>query len=388
LNMEHDIMDNYQVLTELKNDSSVLLVKDLLSNDIQVMKYTKHYNIQIMQALKEQQPAGIPKIYDLEEEEDHLLIIEEYIHGRSLRQIYDSSGPLTEEQVITYSLSLCRILKSLHNMNPPIIHRDIKPEHIILTNDGVIKLIDFNGSKEENPEKKQDTVLFGTHNYAAPEQYGFGSSDHRTDIYQLGVTMNYLLTGTFPINSIYEGQLGPVIRKCTQYEADRRYPAIWDLEKALLDIYDSYYRRESPKPSPAGNAKTDKPRLSRNYMNQEAGKDTYMLPGFRTRTPWKMLLAGCSYLFIIYLCATLNIEDSRKAGVQLTGFRLWTERSAVFILLIVPILLICNYRGVLKFYPQKNMVLKIGAILLSYALLVVLCLIVISVLDSIYFYIT
>ena len=68
----------------------------------------------------------------------------------------------------------------------------------------------------------EDTCLMGTREYAAPEQYGFGQSDARTDIYALGVILNRLLTGDFPKNKLYEGRLKPVIQTCIQMDADAR----------------------------------------------------------------------------------------------------------------------------------------------------------------------
>ncbi len=269
---DEDILTHYQILTELKNDSSVLLVKNSDSGELLVMKYKKDYNIHVMSRLKDCPIPGIPRIYKLREEKDHILIIEEYFNGRNLKQIIEAEGLLSEEKAVEYLLSLCSILKELHGLNPPIIHRDIKPENIILTNDGIIRLIDFNGSKEATKKKPQDTVMFGTHQYAAPEQYGFGSSDCRTDIYQIGVTLNLLLTGSFPIDSLYEGRLGPVIQKCTRYDARKRYQTIQELEEALVN----------PGKGPS--------------------RFPFTIPGFRSRASWKWLPASLYCFGVVNLC--------------------------------------------------------------------------------------
>lgn len=377
--MMKDIMDQYQILTELKNDSSVLLVKNLESNEIQVMKYKKDYNIQVIKAIQEHEFTGVPKIYYSKEEDGYLLTVEEYIHGKNLRQLFEEKGIFSEEEVIKYFRDLCRIIKGLHNSIPPIIHRDIKPDNIILTNDLVIKLIDFDGSKVENYEKKQDTVLFGTHEYAAPEQYGFGQSDHQTDIYQIGITMNKLLTGEFPIHFTYEGDLGLIIRKCTEYDKEDRFSTIEDLEKALEKLYEKKYS----------------PNTTKGFLNISSIKQgkisldntdtsSFMLPGFRTKKLWKMLLATCVYVFIIYVCATLVINDSVNEGQTLTGIRLWVQRFAAFLLMLAPILLVFNYRGILRLIPFKNIIVKVFAILIIYALFFVLIIIILSMFDSFY----
>lgn len=375
-----DIMDQYQILTELKNDSSVLLVKNIESNEIQVMKYKKDYNIKVIKALQEYEYAGIPKIYYIREEDDYLLTIEEYIHGKSLRQLYEQNGPFSEEVVLNYFLALCKIIKNLHNSIPPIIHRDIKPDNIILTNDQVIKLIDFDASKEEDSDKKQDTVLFGTHEYAAPEQYGFGKSDHRTDIYQIGITMNVLLTGQFPIHFTYEGDLGSVIRKCTEYDKEDRFSTIEDLEKALEKIYGKKYDPQFSKRSLIDYLVKQEKETS----SKQAYTSSFMLPGFRSKKLWRMFPAICVYIFIIYVCATLEIDDSVHEGQVLTGARLWVQRFASFLLLLFPILLAFNYRGILGRIPGNNRIVKVFVILLFCALFFVLVVMILSIFESIY----
>ena len=84
----------------------------------------------------------------------------------------------------------------------------------MISNDGIVKLIDFNAAKEFDQSQIEDTRLMGTRKFAAPEQYGFGQSDPRTDLYALGVTMYYLLTKDYPDSGLYHGPLEPVIRKC------------------------------------------------------------------------------------------------------------------------------------------------------------------------------
>ena len=94
----------------------------------------------------------------------------------------------------------------------------------MISNDGIVKLIDFNAAKEFDQSQIEDTRLMGTRKFAAPEQYGFGQSDPRTDLYALGVTMYYLLTKDYPDSGLYHGPLEPVIRKCIAFVRSERYP--------------------------------------------------------------------------------------------------------------------------------------------------------------------
>ena len=94
----------------------------------------------------------------------------------------------------------------------------------MISNDGIVKLIDFNAAKEFDQSQIEDTRLMGTRKFAAPEQYGFGQSDPRTDLYALGVTMYYLLTKDYPDSGLYHVPLEPVIRKCIALGRSERYP--------------------------------------------------------------------------------------------------------------------------------------------------------------------
>ncbi len=200
---------------------------------IRVKKTLNHYNKDIFSKIMNKNIYGIPEIFFVGEEEEQLVIIEEYISGRNLEQVIREKGPLEEKEVSNYICQLCDIVENLHNFSPKIIHRDIKPDNIILTPEGIIKLIDYDAAKEYVQGKKEDTILMGTKEFAAPEQYGFMQSDERTDIYGIGVTLNYLLTGTVTKEKIYKGSLGKTISKATSLEPSMRYESVKSLKKAL-----------------------------------------------------------------------------------------------------------------------------------------------------------
>ena len=120
-------------------------------------------------------------------------------------------------------MDLCQILKPLHEYDPPIIHRDIKPSNLILDSQNHLFLIDFDASKNYNPDKSRDTVLMGTEDYAAPEQYGFLQSSERTDIFSVGVLANKMLTGVLPSESRPVGPFQSIISKCLSIDPQDRY---------------------------------------------------------------------------------------------------------------------------------------------------------------------
>lgn len=171
----------------------------------------------------------LPKIYKAEEQGGYTHVLEEYVQGDTLFFLLQS-GPLKAEQAKNIMQQLCRALSLLHSLGA--VHRDIKPENIILRGDCAV-LIDFDASRIQKPDSDMDTRIMGTTGYAAPEQYGYSQTDARADIYSLGILFNEMLTGRHPSKKLAEGCFRPVIEKCTQINADRRYSDVWELFEAL-----------------------------------------------------------------------------------------------------------------------------------------------------------
>lgn len=136
---------------------------------------------------------NIPKIYEIFQNEDDGIIIEEFISGETLESKLEN-GFLPEEKVIKYSVQILNALQEIHQRN--IIHRDITPSNILISSDDVIKLIDFGISRNWKENQKKDTNILGTVGYASPEQFGFQQTDITTDFYALGVLINVMLTET------------------------------------------------------------------------------------------------------------------------------------------------------------------------------------------------
>lgn len=173
--------------------------------------------------------VNLPEIYDVLEMEDGQIVLEEYIDGLTVAQMmeidkYRSSGA---RKVL---LGLCDALTALHNRG--IIHRDVKPENVIVEKSGRVVLIDFNASRIESGANK-DTVIMGTVGYASPEQLGLAQTDARTDIYAIGVLYNVMLTGQHPSVTIASGKAGRIIRKCTAVNPNERYHTAIELWTAL-----------------------------------------------------------------------------------------------------------------------------------------------------------
>ena len=125
---------------------------------------------------------------------------------------------------------VCRALSVLHERN--LVHRDVKPENVLIGPNGRVVLIDFNASRRISAASR-DTVVMGTVGYASPEQLGVAQSDARTDIYAAGVLLNVMLTGRHPSEELARGRAGRIVRKSTQVNPDDRYPTAEKMADAL-----------------------------------------------------------------------------------------------------------------------------------------------------------
>ena len=171
----------------------------------------------------------LPKILQVEERAGKVTVLEEYIQGDTLDFLLQGK-PLSPEDARRTAMQICCALQTLHAAL--IVHRDVKPQNVILRGDTAV-LIDFDASRVVKPQGAADTQVMGTAGYAAPEQYGFFQTDARADIYAMGVLINEMLTGQHPSRKLASGALLPIIEKCIEVNADKRYRDAAELLTAL-----------------------------------------------------------------------------------------------------------------------------------------------------------
>ena len=154
--------------------------------------------------------------------ESYRCVLREYVEGISLEE-FVRENRLTEEVITDIAVELAKNMQVLHNLDPVVIHRDIKPQNIIIKKDGSIALIDFGISRVYKKDVESDTVFYGTENFAPPEQYGFMQTDIRSDIYSFGIVLSWLITGKAkPIKEPLT-KLERIAAKCCEFLPENRY---------------------------------------------------------------------------------------------------------------------------------------------------------------------
>lgn len=225
----------YEIIDDLKDGGKVKLAYERRAKQVCIIKERNLNTAPLYQILKNEDMPYIPEIYRLVEFEGKLFIVEEYIPGLTLEELLQYNGNFSEKDTADIMRQMCEILMILHAYN--IIHRDIKPSNIMLTKDGVIRLIDFGISRIAKDDSDTDTKYLGTRGYAPPEQFGFGQTDARSDIYSLGVLTQRLL------GKDYHGWLKEIINRCTQFDPENRY----NTAEELLDEFNRLRWKENLK---------------------------------------------------------------------------------------------------------------------------------------------
>lgn len=264
------------------------IVLDTTTDHVYLKKELPVYNREVFAYLRKNRNPHIPEIHAFWEENGRLTVIEEFIQGKTLSSFLEKETP-DKKEIQRILSELCDALEFLHKADPPIIHRDLKLSNVMLSDDGTIKLIDYDAAKLFHPEESQDTVLMGTKGSAAPEQYGFGQSDVRTDVYGLGM----LIRKIAPDNP----RLQKVADIATQIDPNNRYQSIDEVRRAIAGTI--VFRQ-------AGNK----------GAKESGNSHRFRIPGFRSGVWWKMITACIGYAVIADIALTSPLN---RAGIEETN---------------------------------------------------------------------
>jgi serine/threonine-protein kinase len=192
--------------------------------------------------LRKLDSSAIVKLEDCFVEDHRGYLVLEHIPGLNLRELVERDGPLDEPSVRELGVKMCDVLSYLHDQSPQIVHRDFTPDNLILMPDGSLKLIDFMVAQENSDSATASVV--GKHAYLPPEQFR-GRAVAQSDVYALGATLYYLLTGKDPepltsSHPILErdtvsGALDSTVALATDLDLSRRFSSAREVKLALLD---------------------------------------------------------------------------------------------------------------------------------------------------------
>lgn len=189
---------------------------------------------------------AIARVLDFFQEGPFWYLVMEYVAGEGLDSaLRRFPRGLAESQVLSWAAQLGSALDYLHQQYPPVIFRDLKPANVMVQPDGTLKLIDFGIARYFKPGQNQDTLRLGTPGYAAPEQYGRGQTDARSDVYSLGVLLHQLLSGYDPslspmnlpplrsLRPDVSPRVAQAIEQALRADPTQRYPSMREFAAAL-----------------------------------------------------------------------------------------------------------------------------------------------------------
>ena len=323
---EESRLSFYRELTVLDEKKNIVLVQDIRNSELCVKKTLDIYSHDVYEQLASIRIEGVPAVKECVADDGKLIVVEEYVQGRSLKQVLDEHGLLNAEQ------------------------------------NGHVNLIDFNAARHVNADKNEDTRMLGTVYFAAPEQFGFGQSDERTDIYGLGATINYIMTGDKPGAGIAECRFSDILKKCLMVDAKDRYQSAAEL-RGVLDMLNYSIVQDNRKKAETAFGKDNTVSVVRTYRNirdtivkmyrkyQKRNYDIdtswrrYLLPGFRRLNVVYCLIALVWYAVIVWLTISFAVTDS-KTGIPVTGGELTMYKIAVFVLFMGMTMWFGNYLNI------------------------------------------
>ncbi|MGN0376536.1 MAG: Stk1 family PASTA domain-containing Ser/Thr kinase [Suilimivivens sp.] len=276
------IGDRYEILEKIGTGgmSDVYKAKDHKLNRfvaVKVLKqeFSENANFVSKFRIEAQAAAGlahpnIVNVYDVGEEEGIYYIVMELVEGITLKKYIEKKARLSVKEAVSIAIQVSMGIEAAHNNH--IIHRDIKPQNIIISKEGKVKVTDFGIAKAATSNTITSNVMGSVH-YTSPEQARGGYSDEKSDIYSLGITMFEMLTGRVPFNGettvaiaikhIQEEMPSPrdyvseipvsveqIVFKCCQKSPDRRYQSmgelIIDLKRSLMTPDEDFVKISDP----------------------------------------------------------------------------------------------------------------------------------------------
>lgn len=202
----------------------------------------------------------MPRIFECYVADSSLVVLLEYVEGETLQDYVRERGA-SYELALRIFPPICDAASELHKaFDPPLIHRDLTPANIVVSPGG-ITIIDLSIARTFQPDATKDTTYFGTRAYAPPEQFGFGQTDVRSDVYTLGKVLAFCAGASGDEEeSVPDPRIAGVVRKATELAPEKRFQSVEALKAAFLGALASARPAEQPPniaPKPAAHSASE-----------------------------------------------------------------------------------------------------------------------------------
>ncbi len=359
------MFEKYDILQPLSREEYLYLVRNPDNGEILTARRIKESQYEVYErlyqayrqgkrlshqpAVKEIIPFGAEHSGNTEhfgntEHSGAYLVYEQYLEGENLQTILDARGVLTREKACCYMEQLCDALTDLHDLG--IIHRDVKPENILIGSDDNLFLIDYDIARTIKEGATRDTRLLGTQGYAAPEQFGFQQTDARTDLYSAGVLYNMMLTGTFPQKKLADGIDGQIIEKCICLDPANRFAGAKDLKGVILEAREEVSSDKNSIGRSVRCRKSEAEAASADEIEQRLMKILRWIPGFQICKIYTVIPVLLFY-FESYIQVKAGLIVARGGGqkpIIVTG--MWVIYFGSF-------LFACDYLHIRRFFMRR-----------------------------------
>lgn len=332
---------------------------------------------------------NIVNVYDVGEENGIFYIVMELVEGITLKKYIEKKARLSYKEAVSIAIQACMGIEAAHKNH--IIHRDIKPQNIIISKDGKVKVTDFGIAKAATSNTITSNVMGSVH-YTSPEQARGGYSDEKSDIYSMGITLFEMLTGRVPFNGettvaiaikhIQEEMPSPrdfvpeipvcveqIVLKCTQKSPDRRYHTmsalIEDLKRSLMSPDEDFVRIEDPDEGMATRKVADKEmtEIRKQAKKKVSAEEEMRLKKNTTKSTAKNAAKSTAKKKkAVYEEKPAAQEDEDEYDEESRMEKLTTVLAVIFAVLIgcAVIFLVGNAVGIFNFGQRSEQVTMIG----------------------------